>query len=471
MYPENENGRGLISIQSLIRRYEARLQQGKPEYFEEQTYLQLLEYFEAERLYAKALEAADQAVAHHPCSINLFLKKAQLLIDAGQASLAFSVIEQAQNLAPGEIEVQLLRAEASIAIGQEDEGLLLLEFLKEEASAQELSSILLVEALAYERKEAYERMFYTLKQALEQDPQNEGAIERIGVCALQCRKFEESIRLHEAILSEDAYQSIAWYNLAQAYLHLNQYELAVEAYEFAFTIDESFRLAYRECADLCLELQQFKKALYCYLELLEEEGGHADSDLYIQIGACHLRLGHPQTAITFYIRAAQLDPLNDEIFFSIGECYAAIGEWMNAVQYFEKAVEIEEEREEYFAALGEAYFNLGNADIAIDYLETAIGLNDIETRYWIMLAAFMIESGRCDQALQILEEGMLAAPSAEINYCRIACLFAAGRRSAALYWLSEALEEEYDMHTTLFELLPGLQHDQNVQSMIANYAV
>lgn len=471
MYPENENNRSLISIQSLVRRYEDRLQQGNPEYFSEQTYLQLLEYFEAERLYTKALEAAGQAITHHPFSINLFLKKAQLLIDAGQAGNALSVIEQAQGLAPGEIEVQLLRAEAFIAIGKEEEGLRLLEFLKESASEQDLSSILLVEALAYERREAHERMFYTLKQALEHDPQNEGAIERLGVCALQCRKFEESIRLHEAILSKDAYQSIAWYNLAQACLHVNQYELAIEAYEFAFTIDEGFCLAYRECADLCLELQQFNKALNCYLELLEQEGGHADSDLYIQIGACHLRLDHPQTAITFYIRAAQLDPLNDEIFFSIGECYAAIGEWMNAVQHFEKAIEIEAEREEYFAALGEAYFNLGNADMAIGLLETAVGLNDIEARYWIMLATFMIDSGRGDAALEILEEGMQSAPSAEITYCRIACLFATGNRSAALYWLSEALAEDYDRHTTLFELLPDLRHDQGVQSMINSFAL
>lgn len=471
MYPENEFQHHRSNIQRLLQRYEAQFNTARDAYFEESAYLQIITYLEADGQQSKALEASERGMNQHPFSINLLLKHAQLLIDNLAAEYAFPYLDKARALSPGEIEIELLYAEALISDQRTEEGFRILDFLKEEADDVEMSSILLIEALAYEEEESYERMFYTLKQALEKDPTNQGALEHIGICVAQSKKFQESIDLHEALLAEDAYQALAWYNLAQARVYLADYEGAIEAYDFAFTIDEGFLQACRDCADLCLELQQFNKALKYYLELLEQEGSDADGDLYIQIGHCYLRLNRPQTAVTFYIRAAQLDPLNDEIFFSIGECYAAEGEWMNGIQYFEKAIEIEDEREEYYAALGEAYFNMGNTEMAIEHLEEAIELNDLEARYWILLATFLMDNGQAEAAIEVLESGIEMVPGAEIPYCRIACLFAIGKRNAAFYWLGEALQEDYGMHPSLFELMPDLQGDSEIMAMIKNFAL
>ena len=472
MYPENEFHFHKSTLRQLLQRYEAQFDTNNHQaYFEEAAYLQIISHFEADQQYSKALEASERSMEQHPFSVNLLLRHAQLLIDNLTAESAFPFLEKARAIAPGELEVELLYAEALIANQQTEEGFRILDFLREEANDEDLSSILLVESLAYEQEEAYERMFYTLREALLKDPTNEGALERIGVCVLQCKKYEESIALHEALLAEDAYQALAWYNLAQSRLYTGDYEGAIEGYDLAFTIDEDFLQACRDCADLCMEIQQFNRALKYYLELLEQEGADADSDLYIQIGQCHLRLDRPQAAVTFYIRAAQLDPLNDEVFFSIGVCYAAEGQWMNAIQYFEKAIEVEEEQEEYYAALGEAYFNMGNTDMAVEHLEEAIVLNELEARYWILLATFLMENGRPGEAMEVLEAGMEAVPGTEIQYCRIACLFATGQRNAALYWLGEALQEDFGMHHSLFELMPDLQADAEVMAMIKNFAL
>jgi tetratricopeptide (TPR) repeat protein len=471
MHPENEFHFHKSTIQQLLQRYEAQFSIDHQVYFEEGAYLQIISYFEADHQYSKALEASERGMEQHPLSIDLLLKHAQLLVDNLTAEAAFPYLEKARAISPGEIEVELLYAEALIVDEQTEEGFRILNFLREEANDEELSSILLVESLAYEQEESYERMFYTLREALLMDPTNQAALERIGVCVVQSKKYEESIALHEALLAEDAYQALAWYNLAQSRLYVGNYEGAIEAYDLAFTIDEDFLQACRDCADLCLELQQFNRALKYYMELLEQEGADADSDLYIQIGQCHLRLNCPQAAVTFYIRAAQLDPLNDEIFFSIGECYAAEGQWMNAIQYFEKAIEVEGEQEEYYAALGEAYFNMGNTEMAVEHLEEAIALNELEARYWILLATFLMENDQAEAAMDVLESGMEAVPGTEILYCRIACLFAIGQRNAALYWLGEALQEDFGMYPSLFELMPDLQADPEVMAMIKNFAL
>lgn len=479
MYPENEFEKNM-DFGRLLAEYEARFADDEEEpcssavgdvFFEAPAYLHIIEHYELEGEALKAMEAAEYAIAQHRYSIDLYLKLAQLLIDTGQPALATEVLESARAISPEEEEIELLQAEVLIREGRRKEALQLLDLLKDQADPARLSDIYLIEALAYEAEEAYERMFYTLQQAVTEDPSNEEALERLGACAIQSKRFEESVAFHEALLEEDAYLVLAWYNLAQAQVYLGHYEAAVEAYELAFAIDEHCLQACRDCADLCLELKNFNKALACYLELLEHQGSSADSDLFIQIGYCYLQLDRPQAAITFYARSAQLDPLNDEIFFAIGECHAAEGQWGNAVQYFEKAIGIEPEREEYFAALGEAYFNLGNQEMAIEHLEEAISLNDLEARYWILLATFLMDNKEGERALEVLEEGMEIVPGAEILYCRIACLFALAQRNAALYWLSEALIEDFEMHVSLFELLPELEWDSEVLALIASHAI
>lgn len=215
MYPENEFHFHKSTIQQLLQRYEAQFSMDHHAYFEEAAYLQIISYFETDHQYSKALEASERGMEQHPLSIDLLLKHAQLLLDNSAVEAAFPFLERARVLSPGEIEVELLYAEALIVNHQTEEGFRILDFLREEANDEEMSSILLVESLAYEQEESYERMFYTLREALLVDASNQAALERIGICVVQSKKYEESIALHEALLAEDAYQALAWYNLAQ----------------------------------------------------------------------------------------------------------------------------------------------------------------------------------------------------------------------------------------------------------------
>ncbi len=468
IYPgQNHNEERLL--RRLQQRYENQFAAGNRVYFTVAEFLQLAASYEEEGMPKKGIEAIAQGVAQHPFAIDLHLKLAQLYLDNHFFDKAFDTLAKARGLAPGDIEVELLYAEALIAAGDVSEAMVLLDFLKDGAGSSSLSDILFIEALAHERNDAYEAMFYTLQQSVVADPENQEALERFGSCTLQCRKYTEGIAFYEQLLEQNAYLPVAWYNLAQAKVYMAEYEEAVEAYEYAIAVDDQYWQACRDCADLCMELQHFQKALKYYLQLLEAQGSEAEAELYVQIGQCYLQLDRPSAAITFYIRSAQMDPLNDEIYFAIGECYAAQGQWMNAVQYFEKTLGIDDTREEYLGALAEAYYNLGNTDMAVEYIREAIALNDIEARYWILYATFLIDAGQAEEALDVLEEAMDTAPGAEVLYCRVACLFATGKRNAAMYWLGEALTEDFEMHRSLFELMPELETDASVINLIADH--
>jgi tetratricopeptide (TPR) repeat protein len=458
-------------LRQLLARYESQFRTGRDLYFELGSYLKIIHFYEEDSQLTKALEACERAVSHHPSSPGAYLKQAQLLMDIGRSADALPIIRHAKVLAPGQIDTELLYAEAVVNLGKYEEALKVLEYLKEEADAAQLSDVFLIESLVYEQEGQYERMFYTLKSAVNADLTNEEALHRLGGCVNRCKRYQESIDLHEALLDRNAYLPVAWYNLAQARIATGAYEQAIEAYEFAFAIEEGFVQALRECADLCTELQQYHRALKYYLDLLETEGAEAESELYSQIGSCYMAMNRPQAAVTYFLQAARHDPMSDETFFNIGNCYALEGFWSNAVQYFEKAIGIDEERDEYFAALGEACFHLQDHEQAIDCMQRAIEINDMESSYWKLLAAFLINDGQEESALQVLEEGSDILPGTEILYSRIACLFAIGRRQEACQWLAQALEEDFEQYPAMFDLIPELEEDPDVLALISIYTV
>ena len=310
-------------------------------------------------------------------------------------------------------------------------------------------------------------MFFALKAALLENPKHNEALERLWLCVELSRNYEESIILHEEILDKDPYSYIAWYNLGHANAYLGNYSEAIEAFELAFVIKEDFEFAYRDCAELCFEIKLYRKALKYYQEILEHF--EPDSELLLRIGQCYQFLNSTNTARTFYMRALKLDPLNDEVFFHIGLCYALEEKWKSAIKSYEKAIRIEDKQEEYLAALAAAYYAINEATKAEKYWKKAIGVAPEQSAYWVQLARFLMQSDRGEEALAFLEEAEHFSAGSDLMYCRIACLFATGKRQEAIYWLGEALHEDFEMHRALFELLPELERDIDVINLITAY--
>ncbi|MDX1940492.1 MAG: tetratricopeptide repeat protein [Saprospiraceae bacterium] len=456
------------TILDLITEYEASVESGVELFLDEKTYLQLIEYYENEDQPDKALEATDHALGKHSYSIDFYLKKAQILIDIHQETLALQVLEKAAFIAPAEPEITLLRAEAMAHIGLHEEAFDLLNDLKTDANNELLCEIFVCEALIYEVLEEYERVFYALKTALLENPRHQEALERIWLCVETTKKYEESIKLHREILDIDPYSYLAWYNLGHAQAYLGNYEEAIEAYEYAYIINQKFEFAYRDCAELCFEIKKYLKALNCYTELSEHVD--TDSDVYFCIGQCYQQLKDYNAARSYYTQTLQADPLNDEVLYFIGECYAEEGKWKSALRYYKRAIRIEDAREEYYAAIGEAYFELGDIEKAETNFKAAIDLAPDQVEFCIQYTGFLIEIDRVEDALETLKEAEIYAEGSEILYCRIACLFALGRRQEAFYWLGEALNEDYDTHRALFDMMPTLENDAEVVSLIAAYA-
>ncbi len=461
------NTKNRHTLFQLTLKYEEMLDTGNVFFKKESSYRELIDYYEHECLLEKALEVADFAIHQFAFSIEFFLKKAELLLQLKEMERALAILDQVDILSPGCLESSLLRAEGLAALGLHEETFSLLDDLKLQALPGELSDILVSEALIYEQMKEYERMFYILKAALEANPSNAEALSRMWFCVEYAQKYEESILLHEQILEEDPFNALAWYNLGAAHHYLCNHEEAIEAYEYAFLTKIEFEFAYRDCAEVCLYVENYQKALQCYQEVLQRF--EPDADLFLHIGICYQRLGNYLVARTFFERAVEFDSYCDEAYFHIGECYAKQKEWYKAISTFLRAIRLNDVNEEYFFGLAEAYCQTGNFKKAELYYRQAADTAPEDSRYWIRLVQFLMERQRSDEAFEVLDEAEENTFDPALLYFRSACLFEMGQKQEALLVLEEALYEDFDARKALFHLLPVLEKDIEVQAVISIY--
>lgn len=457
------------AYEQWVAAYEADLAGGHSPRLEEQQYLDLIHYYEELGQLPSGRMVAELALEHYPYSADLHLRLAALLLEDCQFGDALHCLERAESLGVSGLEPLLIRVEAYC---RSKRFAAAAHFLDEQLSLDNTDArqadLLVAQALLFEHQLAFERMYMLLRAALDLEPAHEMALEKIGAAVEMTKQYAESIQLHRSILDKHPYSAQAWFNLGQAYLFSGHYERAVEALEYAFITDPRFELAYHEYIDLCLELRQYDKVLQGYEDLTQHFVLEIED--WLKIGQCYLHQHNFKKADEVFRHALEEDPFNDELLFFLGECLAAQEEWYGAIHYYNKAVELQDQQEEYFAARGESYFHLGQMEAAEADFRRAILLAPEAGPYWLQYTSFLMESGRLEQALTVFEEAEEQVDSTELLYGRVACLLALGQRQEAIYRLGEALNQNYDGYGLLYELIPDLEKDSEIASLITSYS-
>lgn len=452
------------AVPNIVNEFEAMSQNGGLNLLLEKDFIELILYFEKELMLDKALEITDLALERFSYIPDLFLKKAQILMALNNTSEAFEALDQALLLAPAENEAKLLKAHCLILEKEYDHAFNMLSEIMLSGSYKERLSASLLKASIHEELRDYNQMFNHIRFVLDQEPSNEGAMEKLWSYMEAQRSYHQGINYLNQLLNNDPYAHLAWYNLGQAYSCIGEYENALSAYEYSFLIQPSFELGYKDCADLAFQLCKYKLALKVYLEALENIG--PDSELFACIGECYLKMKEYRQARLNFRKSNRLDPYNDEVHYHLGICFAAEHKYDIALQHYYKALKIEDGREEYFAAAAEAFYKLGDVDKANYYYMKATEIGGDIPDIWLAHVKFLYEIEEYEKALEVLEEADECTYSAELLYFKVLTLIALQRMEEACDVLKEALSEDFECHRILFQANPSLKKDHEITSII-----
>ena len=451
-------------LERLLNEYEVMSQKGAVSFHEEAVFMDMIDLLENGGQWHKAASLAEAAITQHPFSADLYLRKAELLLNRNMIEECLVTIEQAEIFAPCNVNLRMLRAELLSAKGAFIEALEVLDQLKGKTNMEELSEIFLTEALIYEDLKDKPAMFRSLRRCLTTNPDNtEGSMKMLFLVE-KCLLYKESIEFHNKLINKNAYNWHAWLNIGMAFRGLCKNHEAVEAFEFAFAINDQCIMAYLEAADLLLEMGEFERARLVYEVAIFNS--QETPDLLSPLGYCHQLLGNYKVAIDYYERVLEFDKTDSDAHFHIGECAKALHQWTQAIDAFKKAIKLSSHREDYYAGLADAYFESNQLANALSSYRRAANIGCDDVSYWLRYAYFLINIGQLKSALRVLDKADMYAGGTEIEYCRIACLYEMGKKNEALYKLSEALQSDYDIHTTLFDWQPHLADKADLLAVI-----
>ncbi|MBK7806561.1 MAG: hypothetical protein IPJ51_09700 [Saprospiraceae bacterium] len=453
---------------NLVSDFESKFDQGEVGYLDEKVYLQLLEYYEDEYLFEKALEVADFAIEQYKYRSEFYIIKSRLLLNSNKINDCLVALEIAESIAQFEREISIIKARALAIKKQFTEAHEILEDLRVGATKSDSVDILIAESFIYEHMKDYNAMYDALANAVTIDSKNEEAMERVWISAELSRRYDDSVELHKYIIEKDPYNYQAWYNLGHGYNCIWEYEKAIDALEYSFIINPDFESGYLDCADTCLQIKDFERALEIYIEANSKFG--PNNELMVNIAHCYISLNRIGIAKQWLLKAIKLDGYNDEAFFLLGECYAKDLVWYNAINAYHKAIDLENRREEYYLGLAKAYLAVEDYNKATINFQMATQTGPEETLYWKEYICFLIKLGLYDEALQVLDEAEDHTYGADLIYCRAITAYLLKDKEECMELLEEALLENFDEHKIIFDIAPELRLDKDINSMIKYFA-
>ena len=171
-------------LKALLQQFE-NLKSGKSNSFlEEDSFERIIDYFDENEQLSEALEAAEYGIQQYPYSSLLLLKKADLLIALRQYKEALIVLDEAELLDSKDTNLYILKTDAYLALDQQQKAAAVLEAAIADFGGEEKIDLLFELADVYDDYENFEKVFDCLKMILEQEPNNEEALYKMGITGI-----------------------------------------------------------------------------------------------------------------------------------------------------------------------------------------------------------------------------------------------------------------------------------------------
>jgi len=455
-------------IKELLKSYENLKNGQRHSFIDEEGFEKIIDHFQEKDELRKAMEAAELAAEQFPYSAQLLIKKADILLANRRYKDALDILDQASVFDARDINLYILKTDAYLALDKQEKAVELLEQALSLFNGEEKIELLFELADVYDDYEDFEKVFDCLKMILEDDPNNEEALYKICFWTDFTGRNEESIRLHQQIIDEFPYNELAWFNLAAAYQGLKLYEKAMDAYQYAITIEEKFDYAYRNMGDAYIRLRRYKEAI----EALEKvnELAKPEDVIYEALGYCYDRLRNYAQARFHYRKASHLRPDDGKLYYKIACTYFREEQWESCLKQLDQAMKIQRNHPEYFLLAGECKMMLGSYKEAGQYFTSVVKLRPRNSSGWEALIRCLYKGAYFEDALDQTNAALKITNDKPLFlFYKASVLIASGKTKEGILQLERAMEKAPRLLKRFVELNPSILQNQQVVDVIARY--
>lgn len=438
-----------------LERFEAHLKGESIGFMDSDRLEALVDHYLTTNQYSKAKSCAEYAIAHFSYNPLFHLRKAQAISAMGHLKEALHLLSQVEKWETTSCEFLLTKASIFSQLRDSKNAIKYFKEALELSEPEDRDEIYLDLAMEYENIHDYRSAVVILRQAINYNSHNEGAIYEIAFCYDQLGEYENAIQCYSDFIDENPYSFTAWYNLGNAYTKSENYEKAIWAYDYCIIINEDFGPVYFNLGSAYISLEDYKTAIESFEKCMELDGEDPMAMCYI--GEAYEQLNELDKARKYYSKSIEMAPLLPDAWLGLGIVLDLEGQTVEALTLLLKALELDSENAGIYHVLAGAYEKLGRLDEARKFYLTSLEMDEEDEECLTNYVQFLIDQSPIE-ALQFLNEFQQKSSNEITQVLLVNVLWQLGRTQEAIATFQHCITVDRKKAIELFEINPILSN-------------
>jgi tetratricopeptide (TPR) repeat protein len=442
------------------------LKTNKVYFFDSSEFEEIIHYYLDNGRHSLAKKAVKLGLDQHPGSVLLKLLKVELFIFEEHFTTAEKLLNDLEAIEPTNQEIHIQRASILSKRDQHKEAIDCLKIAME--YTDDVADVASLLAMEYLYLDDFEQARINFEKCLEEDFEDYSSLYNIIYCFDMDEKHTEAIEYLNKYIDSNPYCEVAWHQLGRQYFVLKQFEEALEAFDYAVIIDESFIGGYLEKAKTLEILDRNEEAIENYSISLELDDPTAF--VYLRIGDCYRSLNKLKKSAEFYKKAVNEDPLLDKAWMSLTDVYLLLEDYTKSLYYMKKVLSIDEFNSAYWRKYGEINIKLSFFEESIVAFNKCLSLDDKAIEIWLALSDVQYFLGDYQESLSTLVKAKkYFKEAAEIEYRLFGLFLQIGNKDVSFLHLKNALAIDFEFLNVMEEMYPGFFKLEEVKEIIENF--
>ncbi len=389
------------STNPLVKKYEQTKTAGKNKYFDVDEFVEIIDFYYFEQKFSQAYTAVEDGLRIHPDSYDLLLRKSRILIEFKQYDQAIKILKYLLAQDSSETEIYLLLGFAYTEKNKFSKAEhYFMQLLKLTDDLDDKLIFLRNIAQIYFNKKNYS-IAYKYYQIIHRiNPKDTNVLYDMAFCLERQNRNKESRDLYIKYLQKNPFSKTGWYNLGVVYTKLEELNKAIEAFDFALSIDPEFSSAIYNKAHILFRLKQYHKSIDCYRKILKLENKNPSALFFIAKN--YIELKKYRTAAKYLKQALRRIPAFPQAWFEIGRIYFLNKKFDKSKNFVLKAIAQGEINSDYLKLLSKDYIHLKQYNKAAKALHIATLTNPFDDEIWYLYSEVHELNGNIQKAIEIL---------------------------------------------------------------------
>ncbi|MFV0330682.1 MAG: tetratricopeptide repeat protein [Dysgonomonas sp.] len=313
-------------ILELIKRYEQAVESGKNIYFDADEFGDLAEYYDSQDEIDIAREIVDTGLSIHPGNNSLVIKKAKFAVYDGEYSFALRILEKLS--LEYDFDLFLLKIECYLQLDNYSKAYELTKELLNKEEDEDPENIFMELGFLYVEADYFKEAVIYFQESLKYNPENIDVLSDLAYAYEMLGNFDFAITTTNKILDVEPYTYEAWVNLGKLFSLNEEFEKAIDAFDFALTINDSDSNVLKLRAHCMSLAERVEEAIEIFNELLLSDP--EDISIYFLLAECYQSLEMYDEALqclskyeAAYIETAELLSKRAYIYIQKGDYNAA----------------------------------------------------------------------------------------------------------------------------------------------------